>query len=134
MDVLEVDIIYGTAVNDSTIAAVHYPKSLFLLVICHCSYSASYQKSYLEAFLRTESKNIAVSSMKGKKHPCAVMNIHNDVGVCFSTVESDLFFKIIYKSLSFHLVHESASVEKMLLPSLTSGQPKVFQNLFCKPV
>lgn len=36
--------------------------------------------------------SISVSSMKGKNHPCAVMNIHNDVGVCFSTVKSDLFF------------------------------------------
>lgn len=44
VNVLEVDNIYGTAVNnmhDSTIVAVHNPKGLFLLVICHCSYSAS---------------------------------------------------------------------------------------------
>lgn len=70
VNVLEVDIIYGTAVNnmhDSTIVAVH--KMIVFTCNCHCSYSASYQKSYLEAFIRTESKNISVSSMNGKKTP-----------------------------------------------------------------
>lgn len=124
VNVLELDIIYGTAVNNSAIAAVHNPKWLFLLVICH---SASYQKSYLE---ERRAKIYLCPVWREKNRPCAVMNIHNDVGVCFSTVKSGLFFKIIYNSLSFHLVPVSRKCCCLLWPLVGQKFFKCFVRLF----